>query len=70
MRRGHRAIIQEAFQGEETFVHCVVPLPPDTDGAKCQKQNPVPDPGLVSRLPQRTQIQGGPRHLSDHESGR
>lgn len=41
-----------------------------TDGTKCPKQNPVPDPGLGSRLPQRTQIQGGPRHVSDHESGR
>lgn len=34
----------------------VVPLPPETDRTKRQKQDPLPDPGLGSRFPQRTQI--------------
>lgn len=40
-----------------------------TDGAQREEQDPVSDPGLGSRLPQRAQVQGGPGHLPDHEGG-
>lgn len=45
-------------------------LSSETNRAERQEQDPVPDPGLGPRLPQRAQVQSGPRHLPDHEGGR
>lgn len=46
--------------------------PPSAEagGSKRPEQDPVPDPGLGARLPERAQVQGGPGHVPDHEGGR
>lgn len=42
----------------------------EAGGSKRPEQDPVPDPGLGARLPERAQVQGGPGHVPDHEGGR
>lgn len=45
-------------------------LPLEAARAEREEQDPISDPGVGPRFPQRAQVQSGPGHLSDHEGGR
>ena len=44
-------------------------LPPAADRAERAQQDPLPDPSLGTRLPQRAQVQGRSGHVPNHEGG-